>query len=319
MMDDPPKSVDTRTRYDAGILLETGTNELEALIFSLDGHPYGINVAKVREVMIAPAIHCLPDSPPAVEGVFWLRERVVPLVSLRGYLGLTPYPPEMLAESSATRVIIAEFNNGIHAFRVDCIERICRLSLQAINPLPRLEEFGNVPVVALAGLDEGEALVPMLDFEMIVAELRGGAILKMPTARAAAGETARASKRIVVAEDSPTIKRLMTRSLVDAGFKQLHVFEDGQQAWDWLIVDAQAGGVVDLVITDIEMPQLDGLRLCRLIRDHEVLKDTPVILFSSLVSDDNRKRGETVGATAQISKPELAQLVDLMESILHSV
>jgi two-component system chemotaxis response regulator CheV len=304
----------SNARTEPDILLEAGTNELEALVFSLNKHRYGINVAKVREVMLGPKLHRLPESSPSIEGVFMLRDRVVPLICLRRHLGLAPHPPQAIQDPAATRVIVAEFNGRLSAFRVDAIEQIRRVSLEHVNPMPRMHAFESAPVVALMRIED--LLVPMLDFEMIVTEVHGGARLNIPPPPTQPPAPARGGRRIVLAEDSMIIQTMIRSSLQSAGYQQVHTFDDGKAAWEWLQGAAAAGQAVDLVITDIEMPQLDGLRLCKLLREHPSYQGLPIVLFSSLVSPDNQHKGEAVGATAQISKPELGHLVDLMARLL---
>lgn len=320
----PPLEARKRPPHDGppslDILLEAGTNELEVMIFTLDGNPYAINVAKVCEVIMAPQVRRLPSPPPSVEGVFMHRQRPVSIVRLRALLNLRPYASEQLADPTGTRVIVAEFNQRLTAFRVDSVERIFRVRGGQIRRLPRASELETISIVAMIELEDG--LIPILDFETMVYDLGGGREEGGPAAVVAqAPPAARATRRIVVAEDSATIRRLVSTRLKGRGYEHVQLFEDGQQAWDWLSAVAAGGahavaGSVDLVVSDIEMPQMDGLRLCRLIRESEPLKPLPVILFSSLVNAGNEKKGDAVGATAQISKPDITLLIEAVDRIL---
>lgn len=300
-----------------GILLEAGTNELEVLLFSLDGQSFGINVAKLREITSAPEIRRLPESPPALEGVFLLRGQAVPLLGLRTFLRLRPYAERDLADARSTAVLVTEFNRRRVAFRVDGVEQIVRVASDQIDPLPRLASFGGAPITAMVRLQE--RLVSMLDFEVIAAEITGAAI-----SLAGAGplpQIDRSQRRVVVAEDSMTVQKMIAMCLRSSGYAEPRLFDNGKLAWAWLGSVARGGEAavreaVDIVITDVEMPQMDGLQLCRLIREDPALQRLPVVLFSSLVTEDNRRKGESVGATAQISKPELGQVVELMDQIL---
>jgi two-component system chemotaxis response regulator CheV len=130
----------------------------------------------------------------------------------------------------------------------------------------------------------------------------------------------RSVKPILVAEDSPLLESLIISSLEKAGFVNLICTSNGQEAWEKLTEFKESGKPIEshvcAVITDIEMPLMDGHRLLRLIKDDAVLNKLPVIVFSSLVTEDNMAIGESLGAAASISKPEIANLVSLLDKNL---
>lgn len=296
------------------ILLEAGTNELEVLVFYLEKSPYGVNVAKVREVITPVLVHRLPETHEAIEGAFRLREKVVPLIGLRHYLGLSPVTEDEKRDKEGSRIIVTEFNQTLNAFRVDAVDQIHRLSWEQIQPMPRIGGAGGTPITAIAKIRE--KLVPMLDFEMIIDriktinQLRTGPVPNK-------WNVDRGSKQVAVAEDSMTVLRLICDSLIASGYAKLQAFTNGKDLWEWLQKQAaQPNGKVDIVISDIEMPQIDGLHLTKRIRADAIYKDLPVVLFSSLVNADNVKKGLSVGATEQISKPELHTVVELVDEIL---
>jgi two-component system chemotaxis response regulator CheV len=296
------------------ILLEAGTNELEILVFYLDGGPYGVNVAKVREVITPLTVYRLPETHESVEGAFRLRDKVVPLIDLRHYLDLKPYTDEERRDKEASRIIVTEFNQTINGFRVDAVEQIHRLSWEQIQPMPRIGGSGLSPLTAIAKINE--KLVPMLDFEMIIDriktinQLRTGPVPNK-------WNVDRGSQFVAVAEHSATVQQHICESKTSSGYKNVNSFTNGQDLWNWLCQRAsEPGGRVDIVISDIEMPQIDGLHLTKRIREHAVLKDLPVVLFSSLITADNIKKGQAVGATEQISKPQLHTVVELVDEIL---
>lgn len=308
-----PDSAQTAIQQE--ILQEAGTNELEILVFYMAGHPYGVNVAKVREVMLCPKLTRPPTQFPAVEGVFMFRGRVVPVLRLRDCLGLPPYAPEALVDPQATRVIVTEFSQRLTAFRVDTVERIVRVYWDKIMPVPRQEAFSECLATAILNLDE--RLVPLPDLERLIAGLGGSRDMEAPiTAR-----PQRADFGIALAEDSHPIQRILVSTLQKAGYTRLRAHDDGEQMWQWLQQEAMSStdslrGRVDLIITDIEMPNLDGLRLTRLVREHPRLKALPVVIFSSLITPETQHKGDSVGATAQICKPQLPRLVELIDSLL---
>ncbi|MBX7164772.1 MAG: chemotaxis protein [Pirellulales bacterium] len=310
-----------RSAIDTGILLEAGTNELEVLVLQLAGQRFGVNVAKVREVLPVGAITALPQSQHAVEGVVRIRDQVVEVVNLCRFLdGDVP-----AAEPQPTdRLLVLEFNREMLAFRVHAVERIHRISWTQMQPMPALKA-DHVPVTGVMRLDG--RLVLMLDFETIGASIGMGRAL-MQAEHQQIQSVEHASDRvcdapIVLAEDSQMITAMALDALQEAGFHHVQAFADGQAAWDHLATCAQraAGGdasaLVGAVISDIEMPRMDGLTLVRRIRETPALARVPVILFSSIVSRDNEKKGQQVGADAQVTKPRYSALVAQLRELIE--
>lgn len=312
-------SLEKRQMLGQNILLESGTNELELLVFLLDGDKYGINVAKVREVIFPLKVHPVPKMNPLIEGAIESRNEIVPLICLRKHLNLPPHSAERLADPKGTRIIVAEFNKITSAYRVDSVARIHRFNWEQIQPAP---QFGDARSSITAITQLGDDFVQLLDFESIIDSLRPIDMLRSQAVKAVEGrvqtELNRADMRLAIAEDSSMIRRVILKTLTESGYTNVKYFADGREIWEWISQQAEASGgepFLDLVISDIEMPNLDGLHLTKLIREHDQLKSMPVILFSSLISEHNRRKGEQVGATAQISKPDLPGLVKLVDNI----
>ena len=296
---------------DKEILLESGTNELEVLVFDVANFTFGINVAKVREVLPATQITCLPKAHASVRGVFKLRNQVVPCVSLIDHLKVS----KTRVDSEET-IILSDFNNQQTAFLVDQVERIHRLSWENILAVPPLMSLAQTPVTAVARIEN--RLVVMLDFEMIIDQVTDQFFrtegldnpLGLP----------RHKLRILLADDSPTIRQAVTETLTASGYTHLHVFENGKEVWNWieqrLEETGRAEDVADLLISDVEMPLIDGFHLTKLIKEHPQLNKLPVLLYSSIVTPDNFKKGAAVGADSQISKPELPKVVELADSLI---
>lgn len=291
------------------ILLESGTNELEILVFTLLGQRYGVNVAKVREVIEPLRVIALPQSHDAVMGVFQLRDAVTPLINLCRCLG------KEASDLSGGTIVIMEFNDARVGFLVDDVEQIYRVNWKNVAPIPDVEGIHDAPVTAIAHIQDD--MVLMLDFEKIVFDI-GGVDLFAQSAQRVQKKLDRGDQRILIAEDSYVIRMMIKNNLVEAGYRNITTCTDGQDAWDRLEDGVSVDGSLpfDLLITDIEMPRMDGLHLTRRIKEHVQLKVLPVIVFSSLVSLDNAKKCEAVGADAQITKPQLAELVDLLDRLL---
>ncbi|MBX7165118.1 MAG: chemotaxis protein CheW [Pirellulales bacterium] len=298
---------------DKEILLESGTNELELLVFNVADYTFGINVAKVREVLPTQTLTRLPRAHRSVRGVFKLRNQVVPCVSLYEHLSIERGGPD--AESN---LILTDFNQQQTAFLVDSVERIHRLSWEQILSMPPLMVIAQTPVTAIARCDG--RLIVMLDFEMIIDQVTDRAF------RTDAVENPRGlpreTLRVVLADDSPTVREAVANTLRASGYTNLRYFENGGEAWRWietrLAETGDVGQVADLIISDVEMPQVDGFHLTKRVKEHPRLNRLPVLLYSSIVTPDNLKKGQAVGADAQIAKPELSKIVELADELISA-
>ena len=297
------------------ILLDAGTNELEILVFRLDDGLFGVNVAKVREVIRFREPTESPMRHDSVMGMINLRGQVVSLIDLRKHLGLGAVDPS----NPANRVIIMEFNGLRSGYVVDGVDQIHRVNWKAVRPAPDVHSVdtsarnGGASFSTCTGvLDLDGSLVLMLDFESVADAILLQDKLHLERVENTEGVD-RGSMRVILAEDSPFMRDLMQRVLTNSGYTRLEVYPNGSEAWN-AIKDTHESNPVHAVVSDIEMPQMDGLHLCKRIREHKNgLAGVPVVLFSSLISDDNRKKGEQVGATIQIAKPHLEEVVLLVD------
>ncbi|MEG6585751.1 chemotaxis protein [Dendrosporobacter sp. 1207_IL3150] len=293
-----------------GILLETGTNEFEIVEFHVGSVTYGINVAKVREVINVVPVTKMPQSHPYVDGMFTLRGRVMPLVNLSRCLGEEE-------QSSAKNIIVSELNNYHVGFLVDGVSRIHRVSWTAMEPPPPI---GNSSMV-VGIIKMNDKMVLLLDFEKIISEINPEINIKLKTVPQKSEDikSQRNKKSIILAEDSPMLRELLVGTLHEAGYLNIIPYNNGKDAWEAMqniaMSDAPVETKVDIVITDIEMPQMDGHHLLKRIREEQRLKHLPVIIFSSLINDEMRRKGEAIGANGQISKPEIGQLIELLDKL----
>lgn len=297
---------------DTNILLESGTNELEVLEFIIAGNHYGINVAKVKEILPWTKITPVPNAHPCIEGIFMPREDIITVINLPRALGFgsTVDPDERM-------LIITNFNNLNIGFSVDQVLGIHRVSWKDIV---KPDNTVNTPGAAIATgiIKKLDSLIIVLDFERIVEEICPNTSLNV-SELAKLGERERNNIPIMIAEDSQMLQQLIKDSLTKSGYTNLTVFSNGQEAWDSLQQLKKNNGVeygVKVLITDIEMPQMDGHHLIRLIREDEALKHIPIIIFSSLINDDMKRKGNKLGADAQISKPEILHLVSRIDDLI---
>lgn len=295
---------------DTNILLENGTNELEVLEFRLAGNSYGINVAKIREIIPYQQITPVPNSHPSVEGIFMPRDTMITAIDLKNCL-------QRGQSEEGGLFIITNFNKLDIAFHVEQVVGIHRVFWSEIikpdSTISNSDDGVSTGIIKMNG-----KLIIILDFEKIIADINPETSLKV-TEIDALGERTRNDVPILIAEDSPLLNRLIVDSLKKAGYHNLIHTENGQEAWD-IICDCKKNGTLDehvqCVITDIEMPLMDGHRLTKLIKEDGQTKDVPVIIFSSLVNEDMRRKGESLGADAQLSKPEIGNLVREIDKLV---
>ena len=299
---------------DTNILLETGTNELEILEFVISGNSYGINVAKITELMQKQEVQEMPLAHPCVEGVFQPRDEVYTIVDLSKYLNL--------GESEAPGkdiFIITNFNKMNIAFHVHAVESIFRISWNDIEK-PDSIIYGGQEGVVTGIAKVNDRIISILDFEKITFDISPETGIDLDSVAAYTGAD-RELIPIVVAEDSALLRKMLTEALHTSGYSNLTILNNGEEAWDY-INGIKESGVTDInskvscLITDIEMPRMDGHRLTKLVKTDPDLKSIPVLIFSSLIDENMQKKGVEVGADAQLAKPEIARLVDVVDKMV---
>ena len=293
------------------ILLESGTNEIEIMEFTIAGNLYGINVAKVNEIILSVHVKSMPHTHPAVEGIIKPRDTVITVVNLPRYLGHDGEPGEK------DLFIITNFNRMTIAFRVHTVIGISRISWTDIQK-PDKTISGSGESVATGIAQCNNQLVTILDFERIIAEIAPETSIVMDEIDQM-GERERKEHPILVAEDSALLSKLIREALQRAGYTNLHMFSNGLDLWEYVTKLKKADkidGHISLVITDIEMPQMDGHRLTKLIKSDTQLKQIPVVIFSSLITEEMRAKGRELGADEQLSKPEIGHLVAVIDELL---
>lgn len=286
---------------DTKILLENGTNELEVLEFKLDGNAYGINVAKIKEIINYQEVTPVPNAHPSVEGIFMPRDTMITAIDLKNCLQRGVSEPGGL-------FIVTNFNKLDIAFHVDSVVGIHRVSWrEIIKPGTTISTSEDGVSTGIIKFDD--RLIIILDFEKIVTDINPETGLKVADIEEL-GERHRIDVPILIAEDSPLLNKLIVDSLHKAGYVNLIHTENGQQAYD-VIQECKKEGTlkehVQCIITDIEMPLMDGHRLTKLVKSDDDTKDIPIVIFSSLVNDDMKRKGEALGANAQLSKPEIGR------------
>ena len=310
------------------ILLESGTNELEIIEFYVGSQPLGINVQKLKEIISFDEsnLTVIPDSHPSMMGTLLLRGDSIPLIDLKKHLKQRHQKEELEAQRDV--VMVCEFNHRTNGFKVDGVNQIHRVSWSNVEPIaPILAKYeprftGSIHV--------GDREILLLDLEHIVGELDPDSVLDDKESTAPSGEIQsplhnRNNARILMAEDSTIIRSGLKKVLKEAGFNNLEVFVDGDKCYQRILqlkqqADAEQVDIRDhlrLIISDIEMPRMDGLTLCRKVKEDLGYKHLPVVLFSSLINPPMEVKCDSVGADNYAAKPEVAKLIQLMDEYIQ--
>ncbi|MCG9598248.1 chemotaxis protein [Vibrio sp. Isolate25] len=315
------------------ILTESGTNELEIIEFHLvkqmpDGSKktcyYGINVAKVREVIQVPETTDYPNAQPHMVGVFSSRDILTPLVDLAGWLGV---PTSQELEKKF--VIVTDFNRMTNGFLIDSISRIHRISWNDVESPSQFLEAGEQDCVVAVVRKDGN-LIMILDFEKIIADINPELSMEKYDVKVDKSVdlnqkmvSKRNSKTVMVVDDSAFIRSLIQDTLSSAGYNII-ACKDGGEAHEKLMEIAEVAKkenlpvteLVDAVVTDVEMPRMDGMHLVKRLRESDAYKELPIVMFSSLMSDDNRAKALALGANDTITKPEIGRMVAMMDQYI---
>lgn len=308
-----------------GILLESGTNEVEFIEFYLGSESYGVNVSKVVRVIALKNVEItpMPGANPAVRGVIYVQKQPVTLVDLRSALNVQTQGDDFERQL----VLVLKFNQKTSAYLIDGINKIHRTSWENFKPMNESGFGSNGYTTGTITMDDKVVLI--LDVERIQLELTPSrAQTSLSSAQTDADKAKRRSDiKIVYAEDSGLIRKITGQVLAEGGYTNLKTFEDGQKALEYINqIREQAKGegktvndYIDLIITDIEMPEMDGLTLCKRIKSEPGAESIPaVIIYSSMVNESMIKKCESVGADVQICKPineELIANIDKMFGI----
>lgn len=297
-------------RMDTKILLENGTNELEVLEFTIDGNSYGINVAKIKEIINYQPVTPVPNSHPSIEGIFMPRDTMITAIDLRNCL-------QRGVSETGGLFIVTNFNKLDIAFHVDAVIGIHRVSWKDIIK-PGATVSTTEDGISTGVIKKNEKLIIILDFEKIVSDINPETGLKM-TEIDELGSRQRSDIPILIAEDSVLLNKMIVESLRKAGYVNVTHTKNGQEAYDYICEVKSHGNVkehIRCIITDIEMPEMDGHRLTKLVKEDDATRDIPVIIFSSLINDQMRRKGEALGANAQLTKPEIGNLVRTVDELI---
>ncbi len=292
------------------------SNEVEVAIFNIGEQRFGAKVAKIKEFVPYDEQYVtrLVEVPEAVLGAFKLRETSFPLIDLRMVLGR-----EGERKSKRQTIIVTEFNGMINGFLCDEIHQIVTFSW---DDMRNTEGSLTASSKIFASVYFKDTEVLIIDFEQVIFQIFPHKMANMlefeekevPTKTK---KEERAEKLIFLAEDSSMMSKLMIKNLEESGYTNIKSFINGKLAFDYIESQLNEGHTADLLISDIEMPQMDGLTLCRKVKQELNLPHVPVVMFSSLINQQMSEFCDEAGANAKITKPEMGRLVDMLDELLH--
>ncbi len=294
------------------ILLDVGNGELEIIVFEVNGNKYCINVLKTKEIINLSGIRGTASNNKSVLGITSVRDQVMTVVDLSYILD-----KKETDINSHKMALVCEFNKQHVMFAVDNIIGIRRIKWSDITEPDTLLRSS----LAVGNILTESGILLMLDFEKIVADISASENVYVKIKDKMEIRTERANKKIYIAEDSRTIGELLREVLSAAGYTHVKNFNNGRDVLEEIFKVKEELGKnfhqsIDLLITDIEMPILDGHTVTRKIKEDEVLRELPVVIFSSLITADLHHKCEQVGADMQISKPQIDELVSALDKLL---
>lgn len=298
------------THMNQSVLLDVGTGEVEVIVFLVNNHRYCVNVLKAREIIQLTDVRPATDGNQSILGITNVRDKVMTVIDLSYILDKTS-----TQDVKGKMALVCEFNRKQVMFAVDSIEGIHRVKWSDITKPDSLVRGS----LAIGNILTDNGILLMLDFEKIIADLTKDEMSHMRQGITTRAE--RAAKRIYMADDSKTIRELLKETLLEAGYTNIVEFDNGKDVLEAIVKLKETYGenfteALDLLITDIEMPLLDGHTVTRKIKEDNILQALPVVIFSSLITEDLHHKGEKVGADRQISKPSLGDLISAIDSLL---
>lgn len=296
-----------------GILLETGTNEVEFMEFQLNDVNYGINVSKIQHLISLANVKItrVPQAAPCVIGSIHNHGVPIKIIDLKIALGV---PSTEHSDPSRQLVMVTKFNGTTTAFLIDGISKIHRISWTRFNPLNESLVDDSSSGFSTGTITLEDRIVIILDLERLMISYFPNSFHKCQLDDIQTSyDKRREEHHVIYVEDSKVVRTLTQDILKKSGYNKIKTFENGEEALRYLRENNNSDDApIDLVLTDIEMPMMDGLTLCRNIKSlkrRNSQESIPVIIYSSLITDEMARKCKSVGADAQLAKPEVDKIV----------
>lgn len=304
--------------------LRVGSNEMELVDFRImkqeeDGiyeGIYGVNVSKVREIIKMPTLTDLPGTPNFIEGIFDLRDVVIPVVNLASWMGVTS-PPEVEEQK---RVIITEFNNVLIGFIVHDAKRIRRISWSDIEPTSFMNDSDSVDGSKITGVTriEGDNVLLILDLESVVQDLG----LYEPDTDNEPEEIETFSGVALILDDSTTARKIVKDAIIKMGFSVVEA-GDGQEGLEKLddlydMYGHELSKNLKIIISDVEMPRMDGFHFASNVKDDARFDGIPIVFNSSISDHFSEIRGKEAGAAGYLVKFQASSFYDEVARVVRA-
>ena len=282
--------------------------------FTMAGSSFGINVAKVTEIMRRCHITPMTHSHHCIDGVFKPRDKIITIINLPKYMQL----PES-ENPDQDMFMITNFDNVNAAFLVHSVEAMHQIKWSDVER-PSAIIYGGEDSVITGTTKIGDRMVTIIDFEKVLYDINPETGLQLSEVRIM-GVRERSEKPIVIVEDSVFLMKMILQAIEMAGFTNITSFDNGQDAWEYLegIRDECRSKLIpvekklSIIITDIEMPRMDGHHLTKLVKSDDILRKVPVLVFSSLIDEAQKSQGESLGVNAHLSKPQIGNLISTID------
>jgi len=291
--------------HQADTYLRSGSNELKVLEYTAAGETYGINILKVSRILAEmPGFCVVPEANPAVRGVFNDHDRVVPVIDLGLFLNGKP-----TSLSERFRVIVTEFFGTLNAFLVESVQTVHTVLWEKVMDAQGILDFGQNPYTISIVRPTEEQMILLLDYETIILELTPELAQEQGI-----GETLDVDGgglRVLVAEDSSSVRSMLQMELEEHGFETV-VARDGCEAIEMIGQHPD----ISLVVSDVEMPSMDGLALTKKIKDDPKTSHIPVIVYSSIGDVGMKERAKFLKAEEHITKLNMGELFEKISALL---
>lgn len=295
------------------ILLQVGTNEVEFLEFGIAGQRLGVNVAKIVQVLVLKNLQLtrLPGSEGYFLGTISVRNKSIPTFDLRKILGIETNEENF----QGALVLLMEFNRKVNAFIVDSVYDIERISWSEFHPIEEMNIISSSDQCVIGTVTVEGRIILILDIEGLLERFDKSVSVgrNEHLVKSESSTLDRSKLQILYCEDSPVIRKMALQIFKNAGYADIKVFPTGAKGLDYL--NGEHGKDIDIVVTDIEMPELDGLSFCKKIKSNKELSRLPVIFFSSLVNESLKAKCDAVKGDACYSKPEIHLVTDKIEQL----
>jgi len=271
---------------------------LQIIEFQIGSALYGVNILKVKEIMVRQKLTQVPSKDDISKGVFHYRGEVIPVINVHKMLG------DVGVIGEEARLIVLHFNNMLVSFEVDKVIGTYVLDWKQVRKVDNDIVADDALFMGVV-VKPSEDLVLLIDFESVMYKLK-------PVKEVSDLSEKRVHKKIMVADDSDMMSKLIREALTNSGYTNLVSCKDGAEALQ-LVENTKD---IDCFILDVEMPFHNGYTVTKRIRENHSLKEKPVVLFSSLINKENLSKGAEAGATIQISKPDIVNLVREIDKLL---